>query len=85
MPYEWHFPLPQNAQNLKKKISVSQSTRCALKRIEMQKKKIKKIFPLMSGVSLCRRMLKIFKKTSVSQSTQIALKRIKMQKKISPY
>ena len=35
--YEWHFPLPQNAQCLKKK-SVSQSTRIALKRIENQKK-----------------------------------------------
>ena len=38
MAYEWLFPLPQNAQYFKKK-SVSQSTRIALKRIEMQKKK----------------------------------------------
>ena len=37
-----------------KKESVSQSTRIALKRIEMQKEFI----PLMSGISLCRRMLK---------------------------
>ena len=36
MPNEWHFPLPQNAQYLKK--NVSQSTRIALKRIEMKKK-----------------------------------------------
>ena len=38
----------------------------------------------MSGVSLCRRMLKIFKKISVSQSTRIAMKRIEMQKKNFP-
>ena len=63
MAYEWLFHLPQNAQYFQKK-SVSQSTRIALKRIEMQKKFV----PLMSGVSLCRRMLKIFKKISVSQS-----------------
>ena len=36
-PYEWHFPLPQNAQYFQIK-SVFQSTRIALKRIEMQKK-----------------------------------------------
>ena len=73
-PYEWHFPLPQNAQKFQKK-SVSQSTRIALKRIEIQKK----ITP-MSGISLCRRMLKISKKKGVFQSTRIALKRIEMQK-----
>ena len=49
------FPLRAVAspQKLKKK-SVSQSTRIALKRIEMQKK----FLPLMSVFSLCRRMLK---------------------------
>ena len=40
-------------RNFQKKKSLSQSTRNALKRIEMQKK-----LPLMSGFSLCRRMLK---------------------------
>ena len=55
--------------------------RNALKRIENEKK-----LWLMSGSSLCHRMLNIFKKKkSVSQSTRIALKRIKMQKKFYPF
>ena len=37
----------------------------------------------MSGVSLGRRMLKIFKNISVSQSTRIALKRIEMENCLS--
>ena len=46
--------MPQNAQYFQQKKSVSQSTRIALKRIEMQKKKKKKKkkhLPLMSGMS----------------------------------
>ena len=60
--YTEFFPLEQllTLRNFSKK-SVSQSTRNALKRIEMQKK-----LPLMSGFSLCRRMFNIFKKKCVS-------------------
>ena len=58
-PYTLFFPIwavvpPRNFQ----KKSVSQSTQNALKRIEMKKKNV----CLMSGISLCCRMLNIFKK-----------------------